>query len=806
MGIRLVFYFILQLPWLIQPATSEASRASTCEEICGDVPLPFPFGIEPGCYNSSWFSVTCNETVNGPKPFISRINLELLGKFWPDDNVITVNNPVTYLNCGDKGNNGTTSSVSVNLTGTPFFFSSKFNDFGSVGCGNLVFVSRNIRSEPILGSCLQQRCGELTTKLSGCQDIIKENLTSYTASMVEVINPGSKRCTSAFMFDSSQLKSSDLDPQFPYNISIDTTHVPATLQWKPITCDLEAELCLEVEQAERRRYTPPLVQSPALPLPYEGGCDERCGNVEIPFPFGIKVGCYMNNAFRVTCNETINGPTPFISSINLRLLQVSFYESVALINNPITHFRCLNEDQTNVVRLNLTGTPFLFSDVFNRFVSFGCGCATFLSNSTNDNPDHGYCLLSRCGTNVAAKLSCSSGIPSGLSSFAVTVTPIYPSNGNNQSCGSAFVVDERYIDSLGKTIPYRNGTSNWTLLNVPTTLQWGTHVRGLCELIEGSNIFCRSDGEYCWTSLSQTHLCVCTSDPYVDSDDVCQEAGKCQDLKYKYCYMLCFNAPGNNCLSSCPVGYEYIQDMCKPVSPSIVAKEPKRSHNVPIIVGCSTSIGTIFLPLSTWHLLKLVERRKDMKQKQKYFKRNGGLLLQQRFSTDEGNVERLKLFTSNELTNATDYYNENRILGQGGQGIVYKGMLTDGRQKPISSGQSEEVAISLVNFFLQSMKENSLLNIVDPLVRNDGPEEKIVAIAKLAKRCLNLNGKKRPTMRQVALELGWIRSSEEANVIQQSADEDSDTDEMIEVPGIASCSTSGSILNNSVTLALDASL
>ncbi|KAL4272210.1 hypothetical protein GQ457_13G028580 [Hibiscus cannabinus] len=468
--------------------------------------------------------------------------------------------------------------------------------------------------------------------------------------MVEVINPGSKRCTSAFMFDSSRLKSSDLDPQFPYNISIDTTHVPATLQWNPITCDLEAELCLEVEQAEHRRYTPPLVQSPALPLPYEGGCDERCGNVEIPFPFGIKVGCYMNNAFRVTCNETIDGPIPFISSINLQLLQVSIYESVALINNPITHFRCLHEDQTNVVRLNLTGTPFLFSDVFNRFVSFGCGCATFLSNSTDDNPDPGYCLLSRCGTDVAAKLSCSSSIPSGLSSFAVTVTPIYPSNGNNQSCGSAFVVDERYIDSLEKTIPYRNDTSNWTLLNVPTTLQWGTHVRGLCELIEGSNIFCRSDGEYCWTSLSQTHLCVCTTDPYVDSDDVCQG------------------------------------------------------------------------------------------------------------------------------------------------------------QKPISSGQSDEVAISLVNFFLQSMKENSLLNIVDPLVRNDGPEEKIVAIAKLAKRCLNLNGKKRPTMRQVALELGWIRSSEEANVIQQSADEDSDIDDMIEVSGITSCSTSGSILNNSVTLALDASL
>ncbi|KAM7481440.1 hypothetical protein LguiB_006023 [Lonicera macranthoides] len=46
---------------------------------------------------------------------------------------------------------------------------------------------------------------------------------------------------------------------------------------------------------------------------------------------------------------------------------------------------------------------------------------------------------------------------------------------------------------------------------------------------------------------------------------------------------------------------------------------------------------------------------------------------------EEGNVEKSKLFTSKELKKATDKYNKNRILGQGGQGTVYKGMLTDGR-------------------------------------------------------------------------------------------------------------------------------
>jgi serine/threonine protein kinase len=37
------------------------------------------------------------------------------------------------------------------------------------------------------------------------------------------------------------------------------------------------------------------------------------------------------------------------------------------------------------------------------------------------------------------------------------------------------------------------------------------------------------------------------------------------------------------------------------------------------------------------------------------------------------------LFASKELDKATDHYNVNRMLGQGGQGTVYKGMLADGK-------------------------------------------------------------------------------------------------------------------------------
>lgn len=229
MGICLVFYFILQLPWLIRAASSD------CNETCGSVRIWHPFGIRTGCYYNSWFRVTCNQTTNGPKPFISRINLEML---YPSDSnfTVVVNNPVIYLNCDSKGNNGTTSPASANLQGSPFFFSSSFNRFGSVGCGYLAAVFRNNLTDPI-ASCLQERCSDQTSEFSGSYAPISENLTSYTASATKVIKPGSMRCTSAFITSTSFWL-------MDVNISIDTTHVPAVLEWNP--CDLERKCLLTV--------------------------------------------------------------------------------------------------------------------------------------------------------------------------------------------------------------------------------------------------------------------------------------------------------------------------------------------------------------------------------------------------------------------------------------------------------------------------------------------------------------------------------------------------------------------------------
>jgi serine/threonine protein kinase len=70
-----------------------------------------------------------------------------------------------------------------------------------------------------------------------------------------------------------------------------------------------------------------------------------------------------------------------------------------------------------------------------------------------------------------------------------------------------------------------------------------------------------------------------------------------------------------------------------------------------------------------------LKRRNLIKLKEKLFQQNGGLMLQQLLSNYKDSVERAKIFSTEELKKATNNYDKSMILGQGGNGIVYKGVL-----------------------------------------------------------------------------------------------------------------------------------
>ncbi|GMP46662.1 hypothetical protein CsSME_00014724 [Camellia sinensis var. sinensis] len=66
------------------------------------------------------------------------------------------------------------------------------------------------------------------------------------------------------------------------------------------------------------------------------------------------------------------------------------------------------------------------------------------------------------------------------------------------------------------------------------------------------------------------------------------------------------------------------------------------------------------------------------------------------------------------------------------------------------------------------MEDNHLFEILDQKIIKEDWREEIVAVAHPAKRCLNLNGKKRPTMKDVAVELEGIRMLRGNTTAQQN--------------------------------------
>ncbi|KAF8091446.1 hypothetical protein N665_0445s0031 [Sinapis alba] len=103
-------------------------------------------------------------------------------------------------------------------------------------------------------------------------------------------------------------------------------------------------------------------------------------------------------------------------------------------------------------------------------------------------------------------------------------------------------------------------------------------------------------------------------------------------------------------------------------------------------------------------------------------------------------------FQSSQFTDKSDVYSF---------GVVLVELITGA--KAISYLRSEENR-TLATYFILAMKENRLEEIIDARIKEECKLEQVKVAAKLARKCLNLKGKKRPSMREVSMELERLRS------------------------------------------------
>lgn len=203
------------------------------------------------------------------------------------------------------------------------------------------------------------------------------------------------------------------------------------------------------------------------------GCPRHCGNVSIPYPFGLSTeeGGSLNSTYDVLCNSSFNPPKPFIVGLDysgdesmLEILEVS--DTQIRIRNPGVSFICFNSSgqiatnssSAQVALMSTTlGSPISFSPASNKLITIGCMVQSGFSyeeNFTPIGPIIGSCKPVCSGKDevvVAGQCNgagcCQTPIPRGLSSIYVAIAvgldhSNYTDLVSFNRCGYAFLAED----------------------------------------------------------------------------------------------------------------------------------------------------------------------------------------------------------------------------------------------------------------------------------------------------------------------------------------------------------------------------
>ncbi|XP_018449691.1 LOW QUALITY PROTEIN: putative wall-associated receptor kinase-like 11 [Raphanus sativus] len=464
---------------------------------------------------------------------------------------------------------------------------------------------------------------------------------------------------------------------------------------------------------------------------------ESCGNIKIPYPFGIQEGCYLDEWYKIECK---NATFPFLFKTDMEVVNISlpgegeiFYSSTSFgsirLKIPITSVGCSGEGNESGSVLSLKDSPF-FLGTGNSLVAVGCnskasltymepimvGCelnCTALGSKdvTSSRESIPYFDKTGCTTNALPYTytpvctrnkgeeerscdgngCCRASLPNDLEAQQVIGVSLETSDhGNSTNCRVAFLTDEVYTLS-NVTEPQSFFAKGYATVRIG----WVTQTNNLSFI---NSLSCKNTREYenDTYSIQRRTSCICNN----------------------------ITVSGTNYANcGCNRGYTgnpYLFNGCEDIDECILEKPCDYCENVPGTFNCSyrktwaivTGVGSGFALLvlvgGMWLLRKCLKKRRMTRRKRKFFKRNGGLLLQQQLNTNRGNVEKTRIFTSRELEKATENFSQNRILGQGGQGTVYKGMLVDG--KTVAVKKSKVVDEDKVEEFINEVVILSQVN------------------------------------------------------------------------------------------------
>ncbi|CAO2046697.1 unnamed protein product [Urochloa humidicola] len=359
-----------------------------CPSRCGDIKITYPFGIGPRCFRQG-FELTCDNTTSAPRLFLGNTSITQItdlfstGRSTAFTSIIGYNitmspNKDTY----NRSWEAPAEAVVINY----------YNSLYVVGCYIDVYMFGDNMTD-LTGACMST-CTDETGTMDmeranfggscsgiGCCYIDLPRERDLPTFMINLVRHNSTRAeqdralskVKIFLSEYYRFASSDLFSSWVNTSNVDDARFDIAITDQPnceraqmnkdsYACNDESS-CSDLPYARGYYcFCPNLQGNPyvvdgCIQADYNSthkeNCTRSCGNMTIPFPFGIEEGCYASDNFRLNC-------TPQHITVldrgyaQYRVTNVSLDDGVLAVSNMLNDTSSNNVER--IIHSNYDGT------------------------------------------------------------------------------------------------------------------------------------------------------------------------------------------------------------------------------------------------------------------------------------------------------------------------------------------------------------------------------------------------------------------------------------------------------------------
>ncbi|GLJ24104.1 hypothetical protein SUGI_0459630 [Cryptomeria japonica] len=472
---------------------------------------------------------------------------------------------------------------------------------------------------------------------------------------------------------------------------------------------------------------------------------EKCGSVNVSYPFWIKNSHCGYPGFQVICKENSTGMltrylSAYVANNTHRTLTKSYYKireinytgQMVISSRPLKAASCLGRQEGDgFVLFHLPSDgPFTIS-MTNRFVVVGCNTSGSYAYDNlggearcvagcifqNDPP---YCSYGCCEITLQDNYKWLNFTGGGLVHLK-----------DEKKCGFSTILDPSTF-----TIGDDREDLYWGHVKKAyygLRLNWGIGLENCSMAKTTVNYSCSSNAECIDSPSRKGYVCKCLpgyeGNGYTNGTD-CTDIDECSNKSLNECMEpskggVCHNLAGSyNC--SCAKGYS--GDGFKNGS-TCDAESSKKTAMFAAIGSVSAFVG---VSLGACGIVWLLRMRYQKQARDEYFRRNGGVLLErilaERGKQMEGKI--FRIFSEDELKSAFRDYSDDMKLGTGGSSTVYKGILSNGTPVAIKKFkdfpigvESEEAMKQFINeiVILSGLNHKNVVSLVGCCLQTQSP-------------------------------------------------------------------------------------